>query len=605
MVARSFTLRAVAALLLLVAFYGLGLSIGLTLLAAAVYLGTTGRDAEARMKGLLALSVAGVAVLWSLVPRLGRFVPPGPALTEGDQPRLFGLIKQVANEMGQPMPRQVYLFPEANAFVASVGGFLGLGSRRVLGVGLGLLAVENVSQVKATLAHEFGHFARGDTRLGGLTYGMRNAMIRSVEQLERQNSVVAAPFRWISRLYLRITQAISRQQELLADEWSVRIAGKTAHVSGLRQEAVHAESFGLFLRHEVHPLAGDGVAPKNLYEAFRKFSASSRYKQLEPALLKLIAERPGAPFDSHPALAERIAWAHSLRASDLPVDHTPGISLLDGAEAYETQFSRQLAGPALKAVEWSEIGAAMAPRLERTAARVQVRVEGMNVQLGLDVLRNQPRRDAFVQAVDPALIEWNTPDRAQHLEGNLASALEAYLGVLLAARGFSWESSPGEPLRLVRDGVVVSLGALILDVLQGRKPIDAVAKPLDEAGLPRLATIEVNEALRELLAAPRCEIKLEQKRKTVVVSAQRETLMLPRCCGVCRGTVSELVPMRFGVDTSGGHQMIELLEVPLCAQHRRDPKKVLTIRSWRPMVGEVRFEVNDPAYAELICAVNA
>ena len=87
-----------------------------------------------------AMIVAGFVVLWSILPRFDRFEPPGPELLETDAPLLFGELRELAAATDQAMPSHVYLCRDANAFVTERGGIMGIGSRRVLGLGLPLLA---------------------------------------------------------------------------------------------------------------------------------------------------------------------------------------------------------------------------------------------------------------------------------------------------------------------------------------------------------------------------------------------------------------------------------------------------------------------------------
>lgn len=600
MVARSLTLRAVVALLLLLAFYGFALSVGLGLVGGAVLIVTQSRSIPIKL--VIIMLIAGGTVLWSLVPRFSKWVAPGPRVEEADQPRLFALIRQVAQAMGQPMPQEVYLFPEVNAFVANVGGFLGLGGKRVMGVGLGLLAVDNVSQVKATIAHEFGHFAGGDTKLGGLIYATRGVMIRTLQNLASQGSLLVKPFEWMFNLYLRITQAISRQQELLADEWSVRIAGKTAHVTGLRQEAMHGTSFGLFLQHEVQPLAAFGVTPKNVFEGFRKFSVSSAYKKLEPVLQKALSEAKGDAFDSHPPLEERIAWAQGLALPDLPMDATPGTSLVDRADEFEAAFSSQLAVAELKAVDWSEVGPALATGLDRRAARVQARVPGMTVQKALDVLAQPSQRDAFAEALDPHLVKWALPDRAEQVQNSIVGGLEAYLGILIAAKGYRWDTSPGEPLELKKDEVVLKLRALVGEVYEGKQPLDALAQALAAAGVEPSERLPVKDDVRQAVLEPNARVELEPKGKKVSLTAPLQPLLLPRCCGTCLGPAVDVVPTRFAIGglIKSSEQWVEL-PVPTCEAHRKKTGKVLDVKAYNGVSGAITFVVED---AELIRTVN-
>ena len=79
-------------------------------------------------------------------------------------------------ELDEPMPREVYLIGDVNAFVADRGGFMGFGSRRVMGLGLPLLSILSVSQFRAVLAHEFAHYYGGDTSLGPWVYKTQTAI---------------------------------------------------------------------------------------------------------------------------------------------------------------------------------------------------------------------------------------------------------------------------------------------------------------------------------------------------------------------------------------------------------------------------------------------
>src|SRR6266853_1614359 len=107
-------------------------------------------------------------MLWSLVPRRDNFEAPGLPLERPSHPRLFAELDSIASALGEPLPREVYLIGEPNAWVADRGGVMGFGSRRVMGVGLPLLGALNISQFRAILAHEFAHYYGGDTRLGPL-----------------------------------------------------------------------------------------------------------------------------------------------------------------------------------------------------------------------------------------------------------------------------------------------------------------------------------------------------------------------------------------------------------------------------------------------------
>lgn len=111
--------------------------------------------------------------------------------------------------------------------------------------GLRLRAVIHLltkAEFRAVLAHELGHFAGGDTRLVGVA-GYTHALFRSVlvstharPAFARRGSILGvgaaasanvgeAVARFYARLYFRVTHALSRRQELAADELGVARLG--------------------------------------------------------------------------------------------------------------------------------------------------------------------------------------------------------------------------------------------------------------------------------------------------------------------------------------------------------------------------------------------
>jgi hypothetical protein len=119
----------------MIGFYLLALTISAALVFA-VY-------AEARYAhrihlklALFCLGGAGL-IIWSIIPRPDKFTAPGPPLEEQNHPRLFAEPRRTAKRTGQAMPKEVYLVPDVNAWVSQRGGVMGIGSRRIMGVGLG------------------------------------------------------------------------------------------------------------------------------------------------------------------------------------------------------------------------------------------------------------------------------------------------------------------------------------------------------------------------------------------------------------------------------------------------------------------------------------
>jgi hypothetical protein len=57
---------------------------------------------------------------------------------------------------GQQMPAEVILTDEMNAWIAPLGGVLGIGSKWILALGLPFVQSLTISELEAVIAHEFG-----------------------------------------------------------------------------------------------------------------------------------------------------------------------------------------------------------------------------------------------------------------------------------------------------------------------------------------------------------------------------------------------------------------------------------------------------------------
>lgn len=250
--------RAVLAVLLTVGFYLLALGIAVALLTIAWLLWVNGHH----VNRLTFFCVVGAAlILWSIIPRPERFHAPGPLLDSAANPRLFHELTDVATKVGEPMPHEVYLVADVNAGVRQRGGLMGLGGRRVMLLGLPLLQVLTISEMRAVLTHEFGHYHGGDTRLAPWIYKTREAIARTIGHLAQQSSLLHLPFLLYGRMFLRVTQAGSRRQEYAADALAARVVGARPLISRLRKTFGAALAFDSYWRNEVVPILSAGYLP--------------------------------------------------------------------------------------------------------------------------------------------------------------------------------------------------------------------------------------------------------------------------------------------------------------------------------------------------------
>lgn len=180
-------------------------------------------------------------------------------VTEQDQPRLFAFVRRLCADAGTPFPRAIYLSHEVNAAVFYPRSLLSLiwPVRKNLLVGLGLLNLLNLSELKAVLAHEFGHFAQSSMKLGQYVY-VANQVIRDLvfsrdswdQWLARWRSIdlrlsfpawILTGVVWLLRKALALifravnlaNLSLSRQMEFNADLNAARLTGSDALISGL------------------------------------------------------------------------------------------------------------------------------------------------------------------------------------------------------------------------------------------------------------------------------------------------------------------------------------------------------------------------------------
>ncbi|HET7456296.1 MAG TPA: M48 family metallopeptidase [Gemmatimonadaceae bacterium] len=501
--ALSIRTRAALAVALLVGFYVLALAMagGLLFIPYAEI-----RYAD-RIEGRLALFciVGAFLILKSIVPRRDRFDPPGPRLTAAAQPELFALIDDVAARTGQAPPADVYLAADVNAFVAERGGFMGVGSRRVMGLGLPLLEALTVAELRAVVAHEFGHYVGGDTRLGPWVYRTRAAIERTLMNLSRHSSLLSKPFRWYGLGFLRVTHAVSRQQEYVADAVAARTAGTASAASALRRISGAAAAYGSFWSSELAPALERGYRPP-LADGFRRFlGAPTVAPHVDAAIDSELREGKSDPYDTHPCLRDRLAALDRVvRTGDDP--HPPGddtrraTELLGASvDALEAELIAMLARkdlPPLVAVSWDEAPAAVLPAGWREAvSRHLAALDGLTPE----ALPPLARSAAGALEMRLAL----APDR-EHVTEEVASRAAALVGCALAlamrdaGRG-RLHAPPGEPVSFVVGGETVLPFSLLARLADGSLDDAAWAALCATTGI---AGLDLGGVARRASAAP-------------------------------------------------------------------------------------------------------
>lgn len=441
----SVATRALVALLLSIGFYALALGI------AAFLLWVIYAEFVIVQHINLYLTLACLAGVWiivgALLPRRDRFVPPGPKLTQSEHPKLFVEIEAIAKATNQSTPKEVYLTHDINAWVAERGGFMGMGRKRVMGLGLPLMHLLSVSQFRAVLAHEFGHYHGGDTALGPWIYRTREAMSRAIQAFGQRESVLQTPFLWYGNFFMRVTQAISRTQEFNADRLAAHIAGTQPLHEGLRLVYQAGPAFDAYWRNEVVPALNAGYRPP-LSEGFRHFISTPFVQQhMQKSLEAALKDGKSDPYDTHPALRERIEATKDIAAGTIAQHDPVASSLLGETKDLElgliTALSDSKTAQALRPVAWTEVGEVVYKPiwLERVAPH--------RVNLANFSISHLPRMCQQLEELGESWLkeiggQGSSSGYAQWVLGNALCAT-------LSQQGWQIEALPGEDVVLHKD----------------------------------------------------------------------------------------------------------------------------------------------------------
>jgi Zn-dependent protease with chaperone function len=471
---RSLRRRALVAVALTTGFYVFALALSLSLLFLAYLQVTTSDDWNGQ--ALFFCLAGGLVILWSILPRYERFVAPGPELKPDEHPELFAMLRDVAAATEQEMPREVYLIPEVNAYVSHRGTF---SSRRIMGLGLALMQSVSIPQLRAIIAHEFGHYRNDDLAFAGWIYRTRVAMEKTTQRLAGLDVtflVLYGPLRMYAKLFVRITQAISRAQELVADRLAASVASAEDMVAALVLTQRAGYAYQSYYQGEVVPVLSWGFrAP--FAAGFARFLGV-------PAISRSIDEQLDADLDheetdvddTHPPLRVRAAaLGVPARGLDLSPDAPRAVSLLHDLPRLEAElvrgfFARPDEAPALDEVTWEEAGTRVfLPGWQENAARHADALREFTAPRLADAL---PYLAKQVQAS-------NDDERTFVATQAVGAAFAARLHDL----GWMCDATPGKPIAFTRDGRTIEPFEVVRRIREGALDASAWRAECESAGL--------------------------------------------------------------------------------------------------------------------------
>lgn len=310
-------------------------------------------------------------------------------ITEKDQPKLFAFIRQLTKDTQTPFPKRIFLSPEVNACVFYNSSFwsMFLPIRKNLQIGLALVNIVNVSEFKAVMAHEFGHFSQRSMKVGSFVYNV-NRIIHNMlfENSSYQRFLqdwanihgvfaffamiaanLAKGIQWVLRqMYGVINKSymkLSREMEFHADAVAASVSGSESLVTALRRLEIGNTSYNFTLQ-KCDELLTHNKVSENVYYNHRivLHHLASEYdleiKHDLPVISNSFIDNNNLSrinykdqWASHPSTDDRENHLNSLGVR-AEIDNTSAWNLFENTAELQAEMTRKIYE---KAIEGKEI----------------------------------------------------------------------------------------------------------------------------------------------------------------------------------------------------------------------------------------------------------
>lgn len=300
-------------------------------------------------------------------------------ITQKDEPELFAMISEIVKETETDFPKKVYLSYDVNASVFYDSNFwsMFLPIKKNLTIGIGLVNVCTKQELKAILAHEFGHFSQRSMKVGSYVYNVNQIIFNLVNDDESYRNTIqswasaSGYFAIFAELALKFTRgiqwilakmysfvnirhmALSREMEFHADEVAANIAGSIALEESLLRMDLADNSYNNVLNFYDAKIQ-ENKASKNIYKEqayVMGFLAKESELEMKHDLPVVKLEEAGIfnksklnienQWASHPSTEDRVARLRKLNIQK-ESDNVPARSLFKNFEQTEEKLTQKL-----------------------------------------------------------------------------------------------------------------------------------------------------------------------------------------------------------------------------------------------------------------------
>jgi Zn-dependent protease with chaperone function len=232
--------------------------------------------------------------------------PDGVPLDRSAAPSLYALVDEIRRVVSAPAVHRIAITSDFNAGAATHRPPWRLRRRRVLVLGLPVLATLSAAELRAVIAHELAHFSAAHDPFSAWVYRTRASWFALRQSLDRRLATPLYVY-WLIRWYVpRLNAAaanVIRRHELAADRVAASVAGSRATADAL----VVLEAGARFAADTYWPMIRTSYeteeAPPRPYTRMLEWDARI---STADALNDLRSIEPPA-WDTHPSLRERCA----------------------------------------------------------------------------------------------------------------------------------------------------------------------------------------------------------------------------------------------------------------------------------------------------------
>ncbi|SCW37407.1 M48 family metallopeptidase [Mucilaginibacter sp. NFR10] len=300
-------------------------------------------------------------------------------ITADQHPALFDFISKITIEAQAPRPKRIYLSADVNAGVFYSSSFwsMFLPVKKNLKIGLGLINSVNLSEFKAVMAHEFGHFSQRSMKVGSYVYNFNKVLYNMLYDTEDYSNLISrfarvhGVFSMAASLNIKLIQgmqyilrkiyivvnkahlALSREMEFQADAVAAYVSGSNHIISSLKRIDIGQACYENLINYSRANLKqnkrADNLYPQHL-EMIRHF-ANYHKIEIDAAALPIISDGWNLPesseiviknqWSSHPTNNEREVHANRINLTTTTVNE-PAWVLFEDPLLIQTQLTDHL-----------------------------------------------------------------------------------------------------------------------------------------------------------------------------------------------------------------------------------------------------------------------